>query len=66
MVIGMAAIQVGRICIKKTGRDAGKKCVITKVVDENFVQAKVTGAKKARKVSIRHLEPTSTVVSVTE
>jgi len=62
----MAAIQVGRICIRKAGKDAGKKCVITKLVDENFVEAKVTGAKKAHKVSIRHLEPTSTVVSVTE
>ncbi len=53
----MAAIQVGRECIITMGREAGQKCKITKLLDENFVQVMPDGAKKERKVSIRHLEP---------
>ena len=29
--------QVGRLCIKIAGRDAGKKCVIVSVLDDVFV-----------------------------
>lgn len=59
----MSAMKVGRVCIKVAGRDAGSKCVITKVVDENFVEVKSQGRKKVRRCSIRHLEPTDIVVS---
>ena len=30
----MVAIENGRVCVKKTGRDAGKLCVVTNVIDE--------------------------------
>jgi len=54
----MAAIEEGRICIKRMGKDSGEEVTITKVVDNNFVM--VTDAKgKESRVSIRHLEPTS-------
>ena len=58
----MPAIEVGRICVKILGREAGKKCVIVDVVDKNFVL--ITGPKavsgiKRRRANITHLEPTS-------
>lgn len=56
----MAAIEVGRICVKVLGREAGKKCVIVDIIDQNFVL--VTGPKeltgvKRRKANINHIEP---------
>jgi len=56
----MPAIEVGRICVKRLGRDAGGRCVIVDVIDKNFVLAtgpkEVTGVRR-RKVNISHLEP---------
>ena len=61
----MAAIQVGRFCIKTKGRDAGEKVVVTKVIDENFVMVRSPARKKKgdRKCAVLHLEPTDTTVS---
>jgi len=57
----LPAIDVGRICVKLAGREAGKKCVIVEVIDKNFVL--VTGPKKVngvkrRRVNVNHIEPT--------
>jgi len=54
------AIEVGRICVKLTGREAGRKCVIVDVIDKSFVL--VTGPKtvtgiKRRRANINHVEP---------
>jgi len=51
---------VGRICVKIAGREAGRKCVVVDIVDDNFVV--VTGPKpltgvKRRRVNVKHLEP---------
>jgi len=53
------AIEVGRICVKIAGREAGRKCVIVDIIDENFVL--ITGPKsltgvKRRRCNINHLE----------
>jgi len=52
---------VGRICVKTAGREAGRKCVVVDIIDDNFVL--VTGPKpltgvKRRRANIKHLEPT--------
>jgi len=57
----MSAVEVGRICVKVVGREAGHKCVIVDLIDKNFVL--VTGPKevttiKRRRVNISHIEPT--------
>jgi large subunit ribosomal protein L14e len=54
------AIEVGRICVKLTGREAGRKCVIVDVMDKSFIL--ITGPKtvtgiKRRRVNINHIEP---------
>jgi large subunit ribosomal protein L14e len=56
-----SALDIGRICVKKLGREAGKKCIVVDIIDKSFVL--VTGPKalnrvKRRRVNIRHLEPT--------
>jgi large subunit ribosomal protein L14e len=57
--MSVPAIEVGRICVKIAGREAGRKCVIVDIIDENFVL--VTGPKsltgvKRRRCNINHLE----------
>jgi large subunit ribosomal protein L14e len=58
--MSMPAIEVGRMCQKTFGREAGKKCVIVDVMDKSFVL--ITGPKgltgvKRRRVNINHIEP---------
>ena len=63
----MPAIEVGRICTKITGREAGRKCIIVDVIDKNFLL--ITGPKqvngvKRRRVNISHVEPTEKKVKI--
>jgi large subunit ribosomal protein L14e len=60
-------MEVGRICVKILGREAGKKCIIIDIVDKNFVL--ITGPKtvssiKRRRANIDHLEPTSEKIEI--
>lgn len=63
----MPAIEVGRVCFKITGREAGRKCVIVDIIDKNFVlitgPQKVTGVKR-RRANINHIEPTEKRVNI--
>lgn len=61
--------EVGRICIKIAGREAGKHCVIVKKLEENFVL--VTGPKiltkvRRRRCNIDHLEPLQIKINIKE
>jgi len=58
----MPAIEVGRVCIKTAGREAGKICVIVDILDKNFVI--VDGLVKRRRCNIKHLEPTEKKVDI--
>ena len=54
----MPAIEVGRICVKNVGREAGKKCIIVDIVDKNY--SLITGPKtitgiKRRRSNNNHL-----------
>jgi ribosomal protein L14E/L6E/L27E len=49
-------LQVGRVCIKKYGRDAGSRAVITKVIDGNFVNVITAKRPKERRCNVSHLE----------
>ena len=53
----MTVIEEGRVCLKKTGRDAGSRCVILKKIDEKTVEIASSGRKKTRKCNVKHLEP---------
>ena len=56
----MPAIEVGRICVKLSGREAGRKCVIVEVMDKSFVlltgPKKITGIRR-RRANVNHVEP---------
>lgn len=57
-------LEVGRICMKIAGRDAGKLGVIVEVLDENFVL--LDGEVRRRKISIKHLEPINKTVDISK
>ena len=57
----MASIEVGRVCIKTAGREAGEKCAIVEIIDENFVEV-IGEAVKNRRCNIDHLEPTAETI----
>ncbi len=61
------AAEIGRICVKLLGREAGKKCVVVDVADKNFVV--ITGPKgvtgvKRRRTNINHVEPTQDTIEI--
>lgn len=63
----LPAIQVGRVCVKIAGREAGRRCVIVDVIDKNFILVtgpqKVSGVKR-RRVNVSHIEPTEVKIDI--
>ncbi|MEE8185620.1 MAG: 50S ribosomal protein L14e [Thermodesulfobacteriota bacterium] len=59
------ALSVGRVCVKQFGREAGKKCVIVDRVDKTFVLVAGAGVKR-RRCNVKHLDPTETVLDITQ
>jgi large subunit ribosomal protein L14e len=65
----MVSIEVGRVCIKTVGKEAGCYCVVIGKEDKSFVP--VTGPRllsgvKRRRCNVFHLQPTEYVLSVKE
>lgn len=63
----MPAIEVGRICVKIRGREAGRRCVVLDIIDRNY--ALITGPKnitgvRRRRVNINHLKPTEDLIKI--
>ncbi len=58
----MSIFNVGRLCVKIAGRDAGRKCVIVDTLDAHYVV--VDGDVRRKKVNINHLEPLAEVVEL--
>ncbi len=63
----MPAYEIGRVCMKTLGRDAGNRCVIVDIIDKNFVL--VTGPKsltgvRRRRVNMNHLKPLNEMVNI--
>lgn len=49
-------LEQGRVCIKKYGRDAGSRAVVTKVLDKGFVNIISATRPKERRCNAKHLE----------
>ena len=63
----MPVFDIGRICVKTRGREAGKKCVVVDLIDKNFVlitgPKSVTGVRR-RRANINHLSPTEEKINI--
>ncbi len=63
----MPAFDIGRLCMKTQGRDAGRRCVVVDLIDKNF--ALVTGPKQVtgvrrRRVNVNHLVPLDEKIAI--
>jgi large subunit ribosomal protein L14e len=54
--------EIGRLCVKIAGRDAGKKCLVIDTESEQLVM--IDGQTRRRKCNIAHLEPTDKVLKI--
>ena len=65
----MAAVEIGRVCVKVAGREAGKRCVIVDIIDRNFVlitgPVEVNGVKR-RRANTSHIEPTALKMKISK
>ena len=63
----MPAIEVGRICVKTSGRETGMRCVIVEIIDKNFVlitgPKSITGVKR-RRANVNHIRPTEDTIKI--
>jgi len=57
-------IEVGKVCMKIAGRDAGKICVIIKKIDNVMVM--IDGETRRRKCNVNHLEILKQSVDIKE
>ncbi len=57
------ALSVGRVCVKISGRETGKKCVIVDRVDKNFVLIAGPNVRR-RRCNVTHLDPTETMLDI--
>lgn len=55
-------MEVGRICLKIAGRDAGRQAVIVDVLDNRNVL--IDGNVRRRKCNMMHLEPSSRKIEI--
>lgn len=57
----MSIYDIGRICIKTMGREAGKYCVIVDVIDKNYLLIDGLSVRR-RRVNYKHIEPTTDII----
>ena len=55
-------IEIGRLCVKLAGRDAGLKCVVVDILDDKFVL--IDGETRRRKCNILHIEPLKDTIKI--
>ena len=59
----MSVYDIGRLCVKTMGREAGYYCVIVDIIDKNYLL--IDGLKvKRRRVNFRHVEPVSETLEI--
>ena len=67
MVKNMAVFDIGRICVKIAGREAGRKCVVVEKLDKNYVlisgPPKISKVKR-RRANMKQLEPTNEILKI--
>lgn len=55
---------IGRVCLKLAGRDAGQKCVVVDVLEGKYVL--IDGMTRRRKCNTLHLEPLTDKLEITK
>jgi len=59
----MSVYDIGRLCVKTTGREAGHYCIIVDIIDKNYLL--IDGLKvRRRRVNYRHIEPIAETIEI--
>ena len=59
----MSVYDIGRVCVKTLGREAGFHCVIVDILDKNYLL--IDGLKvRRRRVNFNHIEPIADVLEI--
>jgi large subunit ribosomal protein L14e len=56
-------LEIGRVCRKVRGKEAGRYCVVVEKPEKKFVLVDGRDVKR-RKVSVNHLEPLPVVLKI--
>ncbi|HMF32883.1 MAG TPA: 50S ribosomal protein L14e [Candidatus Lokiarchaeia archaeon] len=55
--------EIGRICVKTTGREAGSYCAVVDIIDKNY--GLIDGPEvRRRRVNFKHLEPIDSKLNI--
>ncbi|NVM38583.1 MAG: 50S ribosomal protein L14e [Candidatus Lokiarchaeota archaeon] len=59
----MSVYDIGRLCVKTMGREAGHYCVIVDIIDKNYLL--IDGLKvRRRRTNYNHIEPIADVLEI--
>src|SRR3989344_2096156 len=55
-------IEIGRLCVKIAGRDAGKKGIVINILDKNYVL--IDGEVRRKRCNVAHIEPLDKIIKI--
>ncbi len=55
--------EIGRVCVKVSGREAGNYCVVVDVIDKNYALIEGPNIRR-RRANFKHLEPIDSKVDI--
>ncbi|MFX1378086.1 MAG: 50S ribosomal protein L14e [Promethearchaeota archaeon] len=59
----MSVYDIGRLCVKTMGREAGHYCIIVDIIDKNYLL--IDGLKiRRRRVNYKHVEPITETIEI--
>ena len=59
----MSVYDIGRVCVKTTGREAGKYCVVVDIIDKNYILIDGLNVRR-RRANYKHLEPIADMIEI--
>lgn len=59
----MSVYDIGRVCVKTMGREAGNYCVVVDIIDKNYVIIDGLYIRR-RRVNYKHIEPLPELVEI--
>jgi len=59
----MSVYDIGRLCVKTMGREAGHYCVIVDIIDKNYLLIDGLNVRR-RRVNYNHIEPLADSIDI--
>jgi large subunit ribosomal protein L14e len=59
----MSIYDIGRLCVKTMGREAGHYCIIVDVIDKNYLLIDGLNVRR-RRANYKHIEPLAETVEI--